>query len=341
MNVLVTGGAGFIGSHLVRALLARGDRVVVFDDFSTGRAENLAGLGKQVSRLERLKGLHPQLTVTEHDVCSSYTEFNQRRTAERAHATWNGGFGRDGVDRIYNLACPASPPAYQRDPLKTARTCAFGMLNALDLAGATGARVLQASTSEVYGDPEVHPQREDYCGSVNPVGLRSVYDEGKRFAETLATEYHRAGKADVRIARIFNTYGPRMQPDDGRVVSNFICQALRGEPLTIYGTGAQTRSLCFVDDTVRGLIDLMEHPENAGPVNLGNPVEWSVRQIAETVAELVGGDVRIEHRPLPQDDPRRRCPDIGKARRLLGFEPQVEPREGLRRTVEWFREALR
>ena len=214
------------------------------------------------------------------------------------------------------------------------------MLNALDLAEVTGARVLQASTSEVYGDPEVHPQREDYCGSVNPVGLRSCYDEGKRFAETLAADATRAGRADVRIARIFNTYGPRMQPDDGRVVSNFICQALRGEPLTIYGSGYQTRSLCFVDDTVRGLIDLMEHPTSEGPVNIGNPVEWTVNDIARAVIDLTGSRSEIVYRPLPQDDPRRRCPDIGKARQLLGFEPQVEPREGLRRTVEWFREVL-
>lgn len=307
MNVLVTGGAGFIGSHLVRALLERGDRVVALDDFSTGRRENLADCG------------WPEVMTAWFDVRTDYRDL----LADKR------------IDRIYNLACPASPPAYQRDPLKTLATCVDGMRHALALAESTGARVLQASTSEVYGDPEIHPQREDYCGSVNPVGPRSVYDEGKRIAETLCTEYARAGRASVRIARIFNTYGPRMQPDDGRVVSNFICQALRGEPLTIYGTGEQTRSLCFVDDLVRGLIALMES-DAEGPVNLGNPVEWSVNRIAAEVIELVGRG-RVEWRPLPQDDPRRRCPDIGRARALLGFEPQIPPREGLIRTVEWFR----
>ena len=320
MRVIVTGGAGFIGSHLVRALLERGDEVTVLDDLSTGSYGNIADL------LDDRPGPRSRVWFCVHDVrqCFGWVISPE-----------------EPVDRIYNLACPASPPAYQRNPLKTLDTCVRGMRNALNLAEATGARVLQASTSEVYGDPEVHPQREDYCGSVNPIGYRSVYDEGKRVAETLATEYARAGRADVRIARIFNTYGPRMQPDDGRVVSNFICQALRGEPLTIYGSGEQTRSLCFVDDTVRGLIDLMEHPEDPGPVNIGNPVEWSVAQIAEVVAELVGGAHQIERRALPHDDPRRRCPDIGKARRLLGFEPRVSPEEGLRRTVEWFRNELR
>ncbi|WP_459618574.1 UDP-glucuronic acid decarboxylase family protein [Bordetella sp. 2513F-2] len=305
-RVLVTGGAGFLGSHLCARLLAQGDTVLCLDNLQTGDLRNVAPL----------QG-HPRFTLLRQDV----TEPLDTR-----------------VDRIYNLACPASPVHYQADAIGTTRTCVLGALRVLELAQRCRARVLQASTSEVYGDPLEHPQREQYRGNVNPVGPRACYDEGKRCAETLFSLYDRAG-VSVRIARIFNTYGPHMAPNDGRVVSNFIVQALRGEPLTVYGDGRQTRSFCYVDDLIEGLVRLMESPhEHAGPVNLGNPQEMTMLEIAERVAEAVGQPPRIVFRPLPGEDPTRRRPDIALARRLLGWEPRVDAAEGLPRTVAYFAE---
>jgi UDP-glucuronate decarboxylase len=308
-RVLVTGGAGFLGSHLCRALLARGDEVICADNFSTGCERNIAPLRE-----------HPWFELLRHDV--SLPLFLE-------------------VDAIYNLACPASPRQYQPDPVQTTRTSVLGALNLLELARRAGAPILQASTSEVYGDPEVHPQPEHYWGRVNPIGLRACYDEGKRCAESLCMDYRRAHGVVVRIARIFNTYGPHMQPDDGRVVSNFINQALRGEPISIYGDGGQTRSFCYVDDTIDALLRLMHAPPAfCGPVNIGNPEEVSMRALAETVRTLTGSRSPLVHEAAVRDDPARRRPDIALARRALDWLPQVALRDGLARTVDYFR-ALR
>ncbi len=308
MRVLVTGGAGFIGSHLCERLLERGHEVLCLDNFFTGRKKNVLHLLGD-----------PMFEIIRHDIVNPiFLE----------------------ADAVYNLACPASPVHYQHNAIKTVKTNVVGTLNMLGLAKRVGARILQASTSEVYGDPAVHPQREDYWGNVNPIGPRSCYDEGKRVAETLMMDYHRQNRVDVRIARIFNTYGPRMLPDDGRVVSNFIVQALRGEPLTVYGDGSQTRSFCYVDDMVEGLIAFMEQEEEIGPLNLGNPEETSMLELARLVIELSGSRSEIVFRPLPQDDPRRRRPDITKARRLISWEPRTPLEEGLARTIEYFRKAL-
>ncbi len=308
MRILVTGGAGFLGSHLVRRMLGEGHDVVALDNLQTGSWDNLADVLAD-----------PRLKRVEHDVVRPYEV--------------------GAVERVYNLACAASPPRYQADPEHTTQTSVHGALHALAAAERSGARVLQASTSEVYGDPDVHPQREDYRGWVNPVGPRACYDEGKRCAETLMMDHQRAGRADVRIVRIFNTYGPAMDPDDGRVVSNFIRQALEGEPLTVYGDGAQTRSLCYVDDLVDGIIGVMERASTPEQINLGNPVEMTVREIAERVIAEVGGG-RIVHRPLPVDDPRRRRPDITRAREQIGFAPRVPFEVGLPRTIAYFRARL-
>ncbi|HLL74055.1 MAG TPA: UDP-glucuronic acid decarboxylase family protein [Pyrinomonadaceae bacterium] len=316
MRVLVTGGAGFIGSHLCERLLSDGHEVICLDNFFTGRRENILRLLDSRS-----------FELIRHDVTEPILL---------------------EVDQIYNLACPASPVHYQYNPVKTVKTNVMGTINMLGLAKRVRARILQASTSEVYGDPQVHPQTEDYWGHVNPIGLRSCYDEGKRLAETLMMDYRRQNGVDTRIARIFNTYGPRMLEDDGRVVSNFIVQALRGEPLTIYGDGAQTRSFCYVDDLVEGLVRLMNVEEGArpgedvhAPVNIGNPGEFTMRQLAEEVGRACGVDVKIEHRPLPQDDPRQRRPDISRARALLDWQPTVPLREGLERAVAYFAPRVR
>ncbi len=308
MRVLVTGGAGFVGSHLCERLIAEGHHVLCIDDLSTGSRANVAHL------LD-----HERFTLFVHDVTEPYFA---------------------PADRIYNLACPASPIHYQVDPIKTVSTNVQGAIHGLRLAQRTGARFLQASTSEVYGDPDVHPQVESYHGNVNPIGPRACYDEGKRCAETLCFDFHRQAQVDIRVARIFNTYGPRMAANDGRVVSNFIVQALRGEPLTIYGEGQQTRSFCYVDDLVDGLVRLMEHPTEVGPINLGNPGEFTIRELAEQVLALTGAGNALVHRPLPADDPKQRQPDITRARTTLGFEPKVPLAEGLKRTVAYFRDRL-
>jgi UDP-glucuronate decarboxylase len=306
-RVLVAGGAGFLGSHLCALLLARGHRVTCIDNLQTGLAANLHALMDN----ERFRFIR-------HDVCQPF---------EAPLA----------VDEIYNLACPASPPQYQADPVHTMLTNVVGTNHLLALAARNGARLVQASTSEVYGDPEQHPQQEDYRGHVSSTGPRACYDEGKRAAESLCFDYLRLGRADVRVARIFNTYGPRMRADDGRIVSNLICQALAGDTLTIYGSGEQTRSFCYVSDLIRGLVALMETRENPGlPVNLGNPVERSIQQIAALVLDLTGSRSRIAYHPLPMDDPRRRCPDISRAAELLGWQPEVALEEGLVSTIEWF-----
>jgi UDP-glucuronate decarboxylase len=308
-RILVTGGSGFIGSHLCRRLLALGHDVLVVDNFSSSSRHNVLDLLAE-----------PRFELIRHDVTFPlYVE----------------------VDQIYHLACPASPVFYQKDPVQTTKTCVHGSINMLGLARRLGAPILLASTSEVYGDPEVHPQPESYWGNVNPTGVRSCYDEGKRCAETLFFDYHRQHALPVKVARIFNTYGPSMQPDDGRVVSNFIVQALRGQPLTVFGDGAQTRSFCYVDDLVTGLIALMGSPADViGPVNLGNPGEFTMVELAKHVLALTGSDAPVEYRPLPADDPVRRQPDISRARELLGWEPTVDLADGLKRTVEYFREAL-
>ena len=304
-RVLVTGGAGFLGSHLCERLLEAGDEVLCVDNFFTGRRANVSHLMD-----------NPLFELLRHDVTIPlYVE----------------------VDEIYNLACPASPIHYQHDPVQTTKTSVHGAINMLGLAKRVGARILQASTSEVYGDPVEHPQTETYWGNVNPIGPRSCYDEGKRCAETLFFDYHRQHKLEIKVARIFNTYGPRMHPEDGRVVSNFIMQALRGKPLTIYGDGSQTRSFCYVDDLVEGLIRLMASPpEFIGPVNLGNPVEFTIRQLADQVLKLVGGGSKLIEQPLPEDDPKQRQPDITLAQSQFGWKPKVELEEGLPRTVEYF-----
>lgn len=305
-TILITGGAGFLGSHLCESLLNQGHDVLCADNFYTSTRDNILHLLK-----------NPKFELLRHDVTFPlYVE----------------------VDQIYNMACPASPIHYQRDPVQTTKTSVHGAINMLGLAKRTGARILQASTSEVYGDPQIHPQTEDYWGNVNPIGIRSCYDEGKRCAETLFFDYWRQHKTEIKVARIFNTYGPRMLPDDGRVVSNFIVQALSGQDITIYGDGSQTRSFCFVDDLVDGLIALMNSKtELTGPVNLGNPVEFSIRELAEKVISLTKSPSEIVFEPLPQDDPTQRQPDITQAIAELGWEPEVGLEDGLESTVAYFR----
>jgi len=308
-RVLVTGGAGFIGSHLCERLLGRGDEVLCVDNFFTATRPNVSGLM-----------LNSRFELVRHDVCFPlYVE----------------------VDKIYNLACPASPIHYQFDPVQTTKTSVHGAINMLGLAKRVKAKILQASTSEIYGDPTVHPQTEDYWGHVNPIGPRSCYDEGKRCAETLFFDYHRQHKLRIKVARIFNTYGPRMHPNDGRVVSNFIVQALRNNDITVYGDGMQTRSFCYVDDLVEGLIRLMETGDGVvGPVNLGNPEEFTIRQLAEIVVDITASASKIIHRPLPTDDPKQRQPDISEAQELLGWRPTVPLRVGLTKTAAYFEELL-
>lgn len=308
MRILVTGGAGFIGSHLCERLLSEGNEVICLDNFFTGRRENVFQL------LD-----NPRFELLRHDVTEPILL---------------------EVDQIYNLACPASPVHYQYNPVKTVKTSVMGAINMLGLAKRVKARILQASTSEVYGDPEVHPQQEEYWGNVNPIGLRSCYDEGKRLAETLMLDYHRQNKVDIRIARIFNTYGPRMLEDDGRVVSNFIVQALRNQPITIYGEGQQTRSFCYVEDLLEGLIRLMNAPDVHRPVNLGNPGEFTIKQLGDEVIRIVGSDSTFTHLPLPEDDPKQRKPDITRAQTILGWNPTIPLHEGLERTVDDFRRRL-
>jgi len=309
MRCLVTGGAGFIGSFLCERLLEQGHEVICLDNFYTGRKHNIAHLLDD-----------KQFELIRHDVTEPILL---------------------EVDRIFNLACPASPVHYQYNPVKTVKTSVMGMIHLLGLAKRVRARILQASTSEVYGDPEQHPQTEDYWGHVNPIGPRACYDEGKRVAETLCFDYHRQNSVDIRVVRIFNTYGPRMSADDGRVVSNFVVQALLGRDITIYGNGEQTRSFCYVDDLVDGLVRMMDQIETRGPVNLGNPGEFTIRELAELVIELTGTKSRIVSRGLPPDDPTRRQPDITRARELLGWEPKVALREGLTKTIAFFDELLR
>lgn len=308
-RILVTGGAGFIGSHLVRRLLDEGHDVLVVDNFYSSTRQNLYDLVNE-----------PRFELMRHDVTFPlYVE----------------------VDEIYHLACPASPVFYQRDPVQTTKTCVHGSINMLGLAKRTGARILLSSTSEVYGDPAVHPQQESYWGNVNPIGIRSCYDEGKRAAETLFFDYHRQHSMAIKVARIFNTYGPRMLPDDGRVVSNFIVQALRGEPITVFGDGQQTRSFCYVDDLVDGLVALMATPDSVtGPINLGNPGEFTMIELATKVLELTGSSSELKHLPLPDDDPVRRRPDITKAQDLLGWAPTVSLEKGLGPTIEYFRDLV-
>jgi UDP-glucuronate decarboxylase len=305
-RILVTGGAGFLGSHLCDRLVEQGHDVICLDNFFTSQKSNIVHL------LDK-----PNFELIRHDV---------------THAVWLE------VDQIYNLACPAAPGHYQYNPIKTMKTSVMGAINMLGMAKRCRAKVLQASTSEVYGDPEVNPQPESYRGNVNPIGPRACYDEGKRAAETLFFDYHRANRVNIRVVRIFNTYGPRMHPFDGRVVSNFIRQALAGEDITIFGTGEQTRSFCFVDDLVEGLIAMMNGPDDfPGPVNLGNPQEFTIRQLAELVIEQTGAKSRLVQRPLPEDDPMQRRPDIALAKRRLGWEPTIPLEEGLGRTIDYFR----
>ncbi len=308
-RILVTGGAGFLGSHLCERLLAAGYEVICVDNFFSGSKSNIVHLLS-----------NPYFEMLRHDVTFPlYVE----------------------VDQIYNLACPASPRHYQYDPVQTTKTSVHGAINMLGLAKRTGARILQASTSEVYGDPREHPQRETYWGHVNPIGIRACYDEGKRCAETLFFDYHRQNRVDIRVARIFNTYGPRMAPSDGRVVSNFIIQALKGEDLTIHGDGSQTRSFCYVDDLIDGLVRLMANRTvGPGPVNLGNPGEFTIRELADHVIAKTGSSSRIVHRPMPEDDPVRRRPDIALARERLGWEPTIPLATGLDRTIAYYRDVL-
>jgi UDP-glucuronate decarboxylase len=309
MRILVTGGAGFIGSHLCERLLKEEHDVLCLDNFFTGRRDNIVPLLDN-QRFELIR----------HDVIEPILL---------------------EVDQIYNLACPASPIHYQYNPVKTVKTSVMGTINMLGLAKRVHARILQASTSEVYGDPLVHPQTEDYWGNVNPIGLRSCYDEGKRIAETLMMDYHRQNQVDTRIARIFNTYGPRMLENDGRVVSNFIVQALRGQPLTLYGEGDQTRSFCYVDDLVEGLVRLMNADNLHEPVNLGNPGEFTIKQLAEEVARICGSEANVKYLPLPQDDPKQRQPNISRAQELLGWNPTISLREGLEKTVAYFKTVVK
>lgn len=305
MRILVTGGAGFLGSNLCERLLKDGHEVVCLDNFFTGRKTNITHLLS-----------NPNFELVRHDVIDPF---------------------KYEVDQIYNLACPASPPHYQYNPIKTTKTSVMGAINSLGLAKRVKARVFQASTSEVYGDPSVHPQPESYWGNVNPVGRRSCYDEGKRCAETLFFDYHRENKVDIRVIRIFNTYGPRMHPNDGRVVSNFIVQALKGQDLTVYGDGSQTRSFCYVDDLIEGFVRFMQQTETVGPMNLGNPGEFTMLELAELTLKLVGGKSKIVHQPLPADDPKQRRPDITLAKRILKWEPAVPLEEGLKRTIAYFK----
>jgi len=309
MPTLVTGGAGFLGSHLCERLVEQGEEVICMDNFFTGRRTNIAHL-LDYKNFELLR----------HDVVDPF---------------------KIEVDRIYNLACPASPVHYQYNPIKTIKTSVMGAINCLGLAKRVGARILQASTSEIYGDPEVHPQPESYRGNVNPIGIRSCYDEGKRCAETLFFDYYRENKVDIRVIRIFNTYGPRMRVDDGRVVSNFIVQALRGDDITIYGDGSQTRSFCFVDDLIDGMMGVMEQNESVGPINLGNPKEFSIRQLAEAVLGRIVTVSKITEKSLPADDPTQRKPDITLAQKLLSWNPSIQLTDGLDRTIPYFREIIK
>lgn len=307
-KVLVTGGAGFLGSNLCDKLLAAGHEVICLDNLYTGYKQNIA-----------------------HNLSNPYFEFIRHDITEPI---------RLEVDQIYNLACPASPPHYQFNPVGTLKTCVHGSINMLGLAKRIGARILQASTSEVYGDPEVHPQTEDYRGSVNPIGIRSCYDEGKRCAETLFFDYHRQHNVDIRIMRIFNTYGPRMDPNDGRVVSNFIVQAITGQDITIYGDGSQTRSFCYVDDLLNGMVALMENDDFQGPVNIGNPGEFTIKELAELVIDMTNTKSQIIYKELPSDDPTRRRPDISLAKEKLDWEPSIKLEQGLKKTIEFFKEVV-
>lgn len=304
----MTGGAGFLGSHLCERLLDAGHEVICMDNLFTGRKANIRHLLS-----------HPDFEFVRHDIIDPF---------------------KAEVDRIYNLACPASPIHYQYNAIKTIKTSVMGAINVLGLAKRLNARVLQASTSEVYGDPSVHPQPESYWGNVNPIGIRSCYDEGKRVAETLFFDYHRQNQVDIRVMRIFNTYGPRMSADDGRVVSNFIVQALRGQPITVYGKGEQTRSFCYVDDLIEGMIRLMDKDGITGPTNIGNPGEFTIRQLAEIIIEMVDSQSEIIEAPLPQDDPQQRRPDITLAQRELGWEPTIDLRQGLEKTIAYFAETI-
>jgi len=305
MRILVTGGAGFLGSHLCERLVREKHDVICLDNYFTGSKDNIHHL-MDFRNFELLR----------HDI--TMPVFLE-------------------VDRIFNLACPASPVHYQYNPVKTVKTSVMGAINVLGLAKRVRARVLQASTSEVYGDPAMHPQREEYWGNVNPIGLRACYDEGKRVAETLFFDYHRQNKVDIRVIRIFNTYGPRMHPNDGRVVSNFIMQALRNQDITLYGDGAQTRSFCYVDDLIEGMLRMMDQEMTIGPVNLGNPGEFTIKQLAETVVRLAGSSSRLVYRDRPADDPSQRKPDISLAKSILGWEPAIPLEEGLARTIDYFR----
>lgn len=306
-KVLVTGGAGFIGSHLCTRLLEAGHSVICLDNFFTGQKKNIESLLS-----------HPNFSVIEHDIIDPLYDVD--------------------VEFIYNLACPASPIHYQFNSIRTIKTSTIGMVNMLGLAKRTGARILQASTSEIYGDPLEHPQKETYWGNVNPIGPRSCYDEGKRVAETLCMDYHRKNNVDIRIVRIFNTYGPNMHPEDGRVVSNFIIQALQNKPLSIYGEGTQTRSFCYVDDLVEGLIRMMNQDKHIGPINLGNPTEISMKQLAQEIMSLTGSTSTIAYQELPQDDPRKRQPDITLAKEVLDWQPSVDLKEGLQKTIAYFKQ---
>ncbi|MDP4611652.1 MAG: SDR family oxidoreductase [Opitutales bacterium] len=309
MRILITGGAGFLGSHLCDRLLDEGHEVICLDNFFTGRRSNVLHL------LE-----NPNFELMRHDVIDPF---------------------KAEVDQIYNLACPASPIHYQYNAIKTMKTSVMGAINCLGLAKRLNARVFQASTSEVYGDPSVHPQPEEYWGNVNPIGIRSCYDEGKRAAETLFMDYHRQNGVDIRIVRIFNTYGPRMRPDDGRVVSNFIVQALQGKDITVYGEGQQTRSFCYCDDLIEGFVGLMNQDQTVGPMNIGNPNEFTILELAEKVIAQTGSKSKIIHEALPSDDPKQRQPDITQARKVLGWEPKVSLEEGLKPTIEYFDQLLK
>ncbi len=307
-KILVTGGAGFIGTHLCKFLLDKGNEVICVDNYFTGNKKNVESLRK-----------NPNFELIRHDITRPlFIE----------------------VDQIYNLACPASPPAYQYNAVKTIKCSTIGMINILGLAKRTKARVLHASTSEIYGDPEVHPQKEDYWGNVNPIGIRSCYDEGKRVAECLCVDYHRMNNVDIRIVRIFNTYGPHMDPFDGRVVSNFIMQALENKPITVYGDGTQTRSFQYVDDLIIGMYKMMNQDDFMGPVNLGNPVEFTINELAKKVIDIIGSDSKIIFKELPKDDPKQRKPDIGLAKKKLGWEPKIKLEEGLAKTIPYFRHCL-
>jgi UDP-glucuronate decarboxylase len=305
MRILITGGAGFLGSHLCDRLIKDGHEIICLDNFFTGRKENITHLVA-----------NPRFELVRHDIIDPF---------------------KFEVDQIYNLACPASPVHYQFNPIKTVKTSVMGAINCLGLAKRVRARVFQASTSEVYGDPQVHPQPESYWGHVNPTGRRSCYDEGKRCAETLFFDYHRENHVDIRVARIFNTYGPRMLASDGRVVSNFIVQALKGEDITVYGDGMQTRSFCYADDLIEGFVRFMNQTETVGPLNLGNPGEFTMLQLAELTIQLVGGKSKVVHKSLPADDPKQRKPDITLAKKILKWEPSIQLEEGLKRTIAYFR----